>query len=498
MSHRDKNRRCHIFVTGTDTGVGKTVVSGAICRGLTLLGRPVRYWKPIQTGADEDPGDTPFVQSLGGPRVSAEPSAWIYGAPRAPDQAASLEGRKPPEPAALVARTRELLQTGSSHDWVIEGAGGLLVPLDHGRSTWRDLLLSVSLAPLVVSRTTLGTLNHTCLTVEALENNGTPPAAVVLCGDEHSDNLASLKRMLPHVCFLSFPLLASFRAGRKLDRVCRALAEAVLQCVERRQDAETGAGDDWQALDRRHAWHPFTQHALEEERLPIVAARGCHLQLADGRRVFDGIGSWWTNTLGHGRPEFAAVLAGQQRRLDHVVFAGTCHDPAARLAAKLADMLRDRLTRVFFSDNGSTSVEVALKMVRQSWVNRGEPQRTRVVAFRGSYHGDTFGAMSVGGESGFFEPFRPMLFGVSWADVPTSHRSRFCPEGGESFDACARRFEDLLEDARDTVAGVIVEPLVQGAAGTMMLTMMMMMMMMMPAVARRMKGVKSCRNMPRE
>ncbi len=465
MNDGDPRSYCHAFVTGTDTGVGKTVVSAALCRGLALLGRPVRYWKPIQTGVDEEPSDASFVRSFGESHVSVEPSAWVYGAPRAPDQAATLEGREPPEFPALVTWTRDLLQKGVSRDWVIEGAGGLLVPLDDGRNTWRDLLASVPLAPLVVARTTLGTLNHTCLTVEVLENNGTPPAAVILCGDEHPDNLASLRRMMPHVCFLSFPRLKSFRAGGDLDHVCRTLAEEVLECVGRGRFTVGGSGGDWQELDRRHTWHPFTQHALEKERLPVVAARGCYLHLADGRRLFDGIGSWWTNTLGHGRGEFAEILASQQRRLDHVLFAGMCHEPAARLAAKLADMLGGSLTRVFFSDNGSTSVEVALKMVRQFWVNRGEPQRTRLVAFRGSYHGDTFGAMSVGAESGFFEPFRPMLFGVLWVDVPTVHRSRHCPEGEASFDACARKLEDLLEGAGDTVAGVIVEPLVQGATG---------------------------------
>ncbi|HHM12615.1 MAG TPA: dethiobiotin synthase, partial [Planctomycetaceae bacterium] len=153
MNDGDPRSHCHVFVTGTDTGVGKTVVSAALCRGLALLGRPVRYWKPIQTGVDEEPSDASFVQSFGESHVPVEPSAWVYGAPRAPDQAAALEGREPPEFPVLVTRTRDLLQKEAALDWVIEGAGGLLVPLDDGRNTWRDLLASVPLAPLVVART---------------------------------------------------------------------------------------------------------------------------------------------------------------------------------------------------------------------------------------------------------------------------------------------------------------------------------------------------------
>ncbi len=459
MSTRTQRRACHIFVTGTDTGVGKTVVSGALCEGLARLGHEVRYWKPVQTGTDEEPADALFVGELGCRRVSVVPTEWTYGPPRAPDQAAALEGRQPPPLEAVVAKLAELQEIAAGEHLVVEGAGGLLVPLDAGGSTWRDLLSVTSLAPLVVARTGLGTLNHTCLTVEALDSIGRPPLAVVLCGTEHVDNVESLRRMIPQVRLLQFPRLASLPRHPQWRDACRRLARSVLEA------AGASPRNDWVALDRKHAWHPFTQHATEEEPLAIVAARGCYLYANDGRRLFDGIGSWWTNTVGHGRPEITTAMARQHRKLDHVLYAGVCHEPASRLAAQLIELLGDPFRRVFFSDNGSTAVEVALKMVRQYWVNRGQPERTRMVAFRGSYHGDTFGAMSVGAESGFFQPFRPMLFDVVWADVPTVHVSRYCPRGADSFDERADGLHRVLREHRDTVAGVIVEPLVQGAAG---------------------------------
>ncbi len=456
------------FVTGTGTGVGKTIVSAALCHGLLELQRSIRYWKPIQTGIDTEPADAATVSKMTGARVPVERSAWIYGPPRAPDQAASIENRDPPSIVRLTDLWQSLQRRHRQSDWVVEGAGGLLVPLDDQGSTWRDFVTVSSCTPLVVARTDLGTLNHTCLSVEALENCGCPPCAVVLCGARHEDNLASLRRMLPNVRFLEFPFLEQLELHESWSEASSRLASQVLDATIHSGRSEDSTAGDWLAADRAHAWHPFTQHATENDPLPVVSAQGSHLITADGGRLIDGIGSWWTNTIGHGRPEITRALASQHRQLDHVLFAGVCHPPAARLAKKMIELTGDHFSRVFFSDNGSTSVEVALKMARQYWVNRREPERTRMVAFRGSYHGDTFGAMAVGAESGFFAPFGPMLFDVLWADLPTSHHCRYCPDGEASFDQRLTALADLLSEHSATIAGVILEPLVQGAAGMLM------------------------------
>ncbi len=204
---------------------------------------------------------------------------------------------------------------------------------------------------------------------------------------------------------------------------------------------------DLVARDARVLWHPYTRHGLEREPLPVARAEGAWLELADGRRVLDAISSWWSCLHGHGHPRIAGAIARQARELDHVLFAGATHEPAVRLAEELLAVAPRGLTRVFYSDDGSTGVEVALKIVAQSWVHAGEPTRTVFVALEGAYHGDTFGAMSAGDLRPFFEPFAPFLFEVR----------RVAPQ--------AELLHAALEELGERAAGLIVEPLVQGAAG---------------------------------
>jgi len=190
-----------------------------------------------------------------------------------------------------------------------------------------------------------------------------------------------------------------------------------------------------------NCWHPYTQHATDGEPLRVVAARGAWLELEGGHRVLDAISSWWCNIHGHGHPRLVRALAEQAERLDHVLFAGCTHEPAERLAAELARLTG--LDRCFYSDNGSTAVEVALKMAYLTWRRRGEKGRTRFLALEGGYHGDTFGAMAVGDPKPFFEELSPLLFQATHVDQ-----------------------EGLGEEvARGDVAALILEPIVQGAAG---------------------------------
>lgn len=206
----------------------------------------------------------------------------------------------------------------------------------------------------------------------------------------------------------------------------------------------------WLERDSRHVWHPFTQHATEDTPLPVVGAEGAHLKLEDGRILVDAISSWWATLHGHGRKEIASAMAEQATRLDHVLFAGATHPGAVKLAERLAELAPGDLNRVFFSDDGSTAVEVALKMVLQRWIQAGEPERRVLVALEGGYHGDTFGAMAVGDPDPFFMPFAPLLFEV-----------RRVPASSEAL--C-----DALDELGSRAAGLILEPLVQGAAGMQM------------------------------
>lgn len=204
-------------------------------------------------------------------------------------------------------------------------------------------------------------------------------------------------------------------------------------------------------LDQAHQWHPYTQMKDFGTHLPVVKAEGTELHLEDGRIVLDAISSWWVNLYGHGNPVIQHALFEQFSRVDHVLFAGFTHQPATDLAKELLPLLPGKMNRLFFSDNGSTAVEVALKMALQFFYNKSEKRRL-LLAFEDAYHGDTFGAMATGGLGVFNSAFADMLPKVVRIPVPSKH----------GLQETLRVLKSLpLEE----VAGFIYEPLVQGAAG---------------------------------
>jgi adenosylmethionine-8-amino-7-oxononanoate aminotransferase len=218
--------------------------------------------------------------------------------------------------------------------------------------------------------------------------------------------------------------------------------------------------------DRRLVWHPYTQHALGDEPVAIARAKGASLFDADGNEILDLISSWWTCTHGHAHPKLNAALAQQAETFEHVMFAGFTHEPAVRLAERIAALLPGDLSRAFFSDDGSTAVEVALKIAYQYWANSGEPRRRVLVGFDGGYHGDTLGAMSLGRGSQMFTAFRELMFNVNVLPYPATFEGDEAVEEREAGALSA--LEALLADRRQEVAALIVEPLLQGAGGMRM------------------------------
>ncbi|MEP6833340.1 MAG: adenosylmethionine--8-amino-7-oxononanoate transaminase [Gemmatimonas sp.] len=204
-------------------------------------------------------------------------------------------------------------------------------------------------------------------------------------------------------------------------------------------------------MDVAHLWHPYTQHMAAPLPVPIARAEGAFLYDLTGRPILDAISSWWVTTHGHSNPAIADAIAQQARTLDHVIFSGFTHAPAAELASELVTRLPRGLTRIFFSDNGSTAVEVAIKMSMQSYVNAGKPRRL-IAALENAYHGDTFGAMAAGARSIFSAPFDPLLFEVARLPDPTE---------GDTVAA----LEKLIAARGKELAAVIVEPLLLGAGG---------------------------------
>jgi adenosylmethionine---8-amino-7-oxononanoate aminotransferase len=199
-------------------------------------------------------------------------------------------------------------------------------------------------------------------------------------------------------------------------------------------------------------WHPFTQHAVHGEIPTIVRTDGAWLEAADGRRIFDAISSWWVVTHGHRYKPIMEAIRAETERLDQVIFAGFTHPPAEELARQLVAITPPELTHVFFSDSGSTSVEVALKMALGFWLHSGQDRR-RILALEGAYHGDTIGGMSVGERGIFNAPYEPLLFDVGRLPFPQQGREQ------ETLDALDKACRERA------VAALIVEPLILGAGG---------------------------------
>lgn len=196
-------------------------------------------------------------------------------------------------------------------------------------------------------------------------------------------------------------------------------------------------------------WHPYTQEAIDPPPIKIDRGEGAYLYTSDGRRLIDAISSWWVNLHGHSHPLIVEAIAKQARNLEQVIFAGFTHEPAEELSARLAAIVPPALNRIFYSDNGSTAVEVALKIAVQFWRNTGRPEKNRIVALDHAYHGDTIGAMSVSADSPFTAAFDALRLPVLRVDSPEDLERLFADKGNE-------------------IAAMIVEPLVQGAGGMRM------------------------------
>jgi len=212
-------------------------------------------------------------------------------------------------------------------------------------------------------------------------------------------------------------------------------------------------------------WHPFRNAVLDPPPIPIARAEGAYLYTPDGRKIIDAVSSWWVNLHGHANPRIAAAIAEQARKLEHVILAGFTHDAAEELAGRLREWVPRALTHLFFSDNGSTAVEVALKLAVQHFQNLGRTEKHEIVALSHGYHGDTAGAMSVSDESPFTVPFASMRFPVHRVHSAYCYR---CPVGLKRETChidCVQQLEQLLAERSSQIAAVIVEPLLQGAGG---------------------------------
>ncbi|MEM7108996.1 MAG: adenosylmethionine--8-amino-7-oxononanoate transaminase [Bacteroidota bacterium] len=209
---------------------------------------------------------------------------------------------------------------------------------------------------------------------------------------------------------------------------------------------------NWQDKDEAFIWHPFSPLQGVDKPLVVDKAEGVYLYTECGKKIIDAVSSWWVNLHGHSHPYIAEKVSRQLHSLEHVIYAGFTHKPSVHLAERLLNVLPSNQEKIFYSDNGSTAVEVAIKLALQFWYNQG-PTKSKIIAIDGAYHGDTFGAMSVGERSIFTKPFFQFLFDVTFIPFPA----------GNNDQKVIKNFESICQQG--DVAAFIFEPLVQGAAG---------------------------------
>ncbi|BDU50301.1 adenosylmethionine--8-amino-7-oxononanoate transaminase [Haliovirga abyssi] len=223
----------------------------------------------------------------------------------------------------------------------------------------------------------------------------------------------------------------------------------------------------WLEKDREYVWHPFTQMKDYENKDHVLIERGEGIFLYDynGKEYYDTISSWWVNVHGHNNVRIKKAIIKQMEKIEHVNFSGFTHTPAIELAERIINLMPKDLTRVFYSDNGSTAVEVALKMSFQYWKNKGFDKKKNFIYFENSYHGDTIGAVSVGGVQGYHGLYKPLLFDSFISEAPNCKKCKYNKEANSCQLECLNGIEKILEENSETISGVIIEPLIQAAGG---------------------------------
>ncbi|MBF0386609.1 MAG: adenosylmethionine--8-amino-7-oxononanoate transaminase [Candidatus Omnitrophica bacterium] len=452
-----------IFITGTDTGVGKTMAVYALALLLRARGLAVGVMKPVQSG-NERAGDAWFLKkALGLTDDIRAINPYCAREPLSPHLALQRAG---------VVFNKDLIlataaQLAGKYDiLLVEGAGGLLVPIA-GDYLMADLARDLGAEVVVVSRPGLGTINHTLLTVREARRRALTVSGILFAdttGNKRGLPEATNPEAIRQLC--RAPVLGEVPFLKKKDAVsvlaaCRKKID-LRPLVTRRKNITK----ELVAADKKFLWHPFTQMLDWEQDMPgvplvIDRAAGSYLFDTDGRKYLDGVSSLWVTVHGHGRPEITEAIAGQAARLDHSTLLGLANTPAVRLAEKLVNIAPPGMDKVFYSDNGSTAVEIAVKMSYQYWQNIGAKQKTVICHLQNSYHGDTLGSVSVGGIDLFHKVYRKLVFKTHQVAFPDCYRDT------NAFAAVAK-FEAFLKREHAKIASLVLEPIVQGAAGMIM------------------------------
>jgi len=469
-----------IFITGTDTGVGKTVVSAALAAAFRKRDIDAAVMKPIATGAVKKKNrliscDVEFLRKAA--RSKDEISLvnpYCADLPLAPAAAFKLRNKK-----ISIDRVKDCLRKLlKRHEIVlVEGIGGLFVPIKDNYLV-ADLVKDLDIPLIVVSRNGLGAINHALLTIKQANdlgldvlgiifNNTYKPAADI----SRKTNPRIIKEISGADIIGEFPYLGSASVEKMSVSNLAAVANKRLNLnLIIRKIKNNNQNVNYKKLadsDKKYIWHPFTQMRdwRNDEPLIIQEAKGCYLKDVKGRKFLDGVSSLWVNIHGHQKHEVDEAIKKQLAKVAHSTLLGLANIPSIKLAEELAKISPKGLNKVFYSDNGSTSVEVALKMAFQYWQHKGKKHKTRFVYLDNSYHGDTIGSVSVGGIDLFHKVFHPLLFNSFKADSPYCYRCSYNKKYPQCRFACLKKLKNILKNNHEKIAALIIEPLVQCAGG---------------------------------
>ncbi len=473
VDHGTRKKGEAFFVTGTDTGLGKTVAMFALGVLLKERGLDVGVMKPVQCGGD----DAAFLKrSLNIPDSLNEINPFFAPEPLSPNLA-FRRAKININPKKIIEIYQSLR---SQHDvLLIEGAGGLMVPIQD--DYWvADLIKELNCEILIVARLGLGTINHTLLTVEQARGMGIKIKGIIFCenkktasGIPEKTNPEIIRRLSGVPVLGTIPYLRK-KTAEEVLRFCSKTVD-VSDLISGSEPDHSPPGvrvggqsrhrkeiTEW---DKKYLWHPFTQMKdwLAEAPLVIDRAEGCYLIDTQGNRYLDGVSSLWVNVHGHRKKEIDRAVKAQIDKVSHSTLLGLANTPSVELAKKLVEIAPKGLTKVFYSDNGSTAVEVAIKMVYQYWQNTGRGQKTRLAHLANAYHGDTLGSVSVGGIELFHQVYKNLVIKTISVEFPDFYRDNHAEES-------LIKLERLFKKSHPTIAALIIEPIVQGAAGMIVWT----------------------------
>ncbi len=452
------------FITGTDTGVGKTIATVVFGTLLKHNGFDVGVMKPVQCAGN----DAAFLKKclkLKDPLEEINP----YHAPEPLSPHLAFQRAKIKIHPEKIMDTYQTLR--DRHDiLLIEGAGGLMVPLMNNYLVC-DLIKELDAELIIVSRLGLGAINHALLTIRQAREQGLKIRGVIFSA--LSKKILNLPEQTNPSAIKQFGAVDVLGTIPHLDLKILSPRNILSKCSVRVhwktlvRNMKPPAAERLSAWDKEYLWHPFTQMKdwLDGEPLVIDEAEGCYLKDIQGNRYLDGVSSLWVNVHGHRKKEINQAIKAQLNKVSHSTLLGLSNPPAIQLAKQLIEIAPQGLARVFYSDNGSTAVEVAIKMAYQYWKNTGQTKKSKIAHLKNSYHGDTLGSVSVGGIELFHKVYRDLIFETIKVEFPDFYRC----SSGKKYPAytkeCLEKLENFFKKQHVSIAALVIEPLVQGAAG---------------------------------